>query len=75
METLILGLVVALNLIVIKLKFDYNRVQDAIFDLLALSTITYFTSGSFAALMVGTVASLIVSVFLYFSPPKLFGST
>lgn len=72
MEFLVLGLVVALNLIIIKMKLDRQRYEDAILDGILLGLITVMFAGSYAGLIVGTVASLFISIFLLASPPTFF---
>ena len=72
MEFIVLGLVVALNFIIIKMKLDRGRVEDAIFDGALLGVITMLFAGSYAGLIVGTVASLFVSIYLLASPPTFF---
>jgi hypothetical protein len=72
MEFLIIGIAVALNIIVIKMKFDRKRIEDGIFDSLLLATITVVFGGSFAGLVVGTIASFFISLYLLASPPKFF---
>lgn len=70
MEFVIIGIVTALNILFIKKKFDLQRYEDAIFDLILLVTITVVFSGSYGALVVGMVASLIISIAFYANPPK-----
>ncbi len=72
MEFAILGLVVAVNFIVVKMKLDRKRWEDATFDVLILLTIMALFSGSYAGLIVGSVASLFISLFFFASPPKFF---
>ena len=72
MEFLILGIIVALNFIIIKMKLDRKRYEDALFDGALLGLITMVFAGSFAGLVVGTVASLLISLYLYASPPTFF---
>lgn len=72
MEFLILGLIVALNFIIIKMKLERKRYEDALFDGLLLALITFIFAGSFGGLIVGTVASLAISIYLYASPPTFF---
>ena len=72
MEFLILGIIVALNIIIIKMKFDKARHEDAIFDVLLLVLVTVVLNGSFAGLMVGAISSLFISIFLLASPPTFF---
>lgn len=72
MEFLILGIVVAFNILIIKIKFDRKRYEDGIFDSIILAVITSLSSASFPALMVGTIASFFISVFFLASPPTFF---
>lgn len=72
MEFLILGIVVALNIVFIKMKIDQKRYEDAVFDTALLVVVTFVFSGTYSALVVGTIASMFISIFLYASPPKWF---
>lgn len=65
-----MGIVTAFNLIIIKWKFDNGRISDAILDLVAFVIVCILFSGSTAALFVGMVASMCISIYLLFSPPK-----
>lgn len=70
MEFLIIGIVTFFNIAFIKWKFDRARYADASLDLFLLVIVMLLFSGSYGALVVGTIASALVSLFLYFSPPK-----
>lgn len=72
MEFLIIGLAVAANIVVIKMKFDRKRYEDGIFDTILLALITIIFGGSYAGLVVGTIASCFISVYLFASPPTFF---
>jgi hypothetical protein len=72
MEYLILGLVVAVNFIIVKMKLDRKRWEDAILDLGLLLVIMALFSGSYAGLIVGSIASLAISIYFFASPPKFF---
>ncbi len=72
MEYLILGLVVAVNFIIVKMKFDRKRWEDAVFDVAVLLIIMALFSGSYAGLIVGSVASLFMSLYFFASPPTFF---
>lgn len=72
MEYLLLGLVVAINFIVIKIKLDRKRWEDAIFDTLLMVVVLLLFSGSFAGLIVGSIASLLISIYFFASPPTFF---
>lgn len=70
MEFIIIGIVTALNFLFIKKKFDLKRYEDAIFDLILLVVILFIFSGSYGALVVGMVASLVISISFYANPPE-----
>ena len=70
MELLIIGIIVAANIVIIKMKFDRKRYEDAILDSVLLITVTTIFMGSFPGLVVATVASMLISLFLLASPPK-----
>ena len=72
MGYLVIGIAVAANLIVIKYKLDKNRYEDAFFDFLILATITAVFKETYGGLVVGTIASCFVSLYLYVSPPTFF---
>lgn len=71
MEFIIIGLATALNFIVIKMKLERKRYEDAVFDFIMLITLATLFSGSYAGMVVAMVSSLVISAYLLFSPPKL----
>jgi|SaaInl85LU_5_DNA_1037374.scaffolds.fasta_scaffold30250_2 hypothetical protein len=74
MEFLIIGIVSALNLIVIVHKFKKGRVEDGIFDSILFGLMATMFAGSYGGMVVAMVASLIISIYLWASPPKFFKS-
>jgi len=70
MEYILMGIVSALNLIFIKFKFSKKRYGDATLDGLTFFLLTSFFTGSMGGMFVGMVASLVISIYLYFSPPE-----
>lgn len=66
---IVMGAAVSFNFIVILIKFQRKRVLDALIDTGILVLVGQYLSGSFAGLMVGTIASAISSVYLWFKPP------
>lgn len=70
MEFLIIGIVSALNLIIIKMKFERNRYQDGLFDLTLMALLAFLFSGSYGGMVVAMVGSLAISFYLLVSPPK-----
>lgn len=71
MEFAIIAIAVAFNFLVIKYKFEKKRFADGILDVSLLTIISFLFAGSFGGLVVATIASAIISVFLFFFPPKL----
>lgn len=67
----IMAICVALNLIVILIKYERRRYLDAFLDSVFLVLIAMIFSSSFNALVVGTFASMIVSIYLYIKPPHI----
>ena len=70
-EFIVIGVAVFFNIAVIKWKYDKARYGDAILDFTCLVAVAILFSGSYAALVVGTIASALVSIYLLISPPKL----
>lgn len=71
MEFAVIGLAVAFNFLIIKVKFERKRYADGTLDVLLLAIISFLFAGSFGGLVVATVASAIISLYLLISPPKL----
>ena len=65
----ILGVALAFNIIVIIYKLKHKQTLGGVVDLCALSAVALIFSGSFNALVVGTIGSAIVSIYLYVDPP------
>ena len=65
-----LGIVLAFNLIIIYVKLRYKRYGDAALDAAALVTLAIVFGGSSQSLAVATIASALISIFLYFVPPN-----
>jgi hypothetical protein len=72
MELAIIGIIAALNFIIIKIKFSKKRYEDGAFDVILLLIIMALFGGSYAGLVVGTVASLFISLYFLASPPEFF---
>lgn len=71
MEFILIGLAVAANIIFILFKYEKKRYTDCTLDFILLVLVTMVFSKSYGALVVGTVASLMISIYLYIKPPKL----
>jgi hypothetical protein len=74
MEFIIIGIVSALNLIVIVHKFRKGRVEDGIFDAILFGLMASLFSGSYGGMVVAMISSLIISIYLWASPPTFFRS-
>lgn len=72
MELLLLGLMVSFNFIVLIRKYRLGRYADATLDMTLLAVLCFLFSGSFNALIVGSFASLFISIYLYFRPIYIF---
>lgn len=70
MEAAVIGIATAFNFIVILFKFKRHRYEDACFDLAIFTVISYMFAGTISGMSVGMVASAIVSIWLWFDPPK-----
>lgn len=68
MEMLILGAAIFFNIAIVKFKFDRGRIADATLDATLLVAVAVVFSGSTAALTMGTIGSVLVSIYLTFSP-------
>ncbi len=64
---IILGIVLAFNILIIFYKFTHDRIADAILDSAILITLASVFGGSTDSLTVASIASAIVSVYLFFS--------
>ena len=70
MEYFLMGIITALNLIFIYWKFQKARYEDAILDIIAFFIIVKLLGSSTGGMFVGMVASLTISIYLFFNPPK-----
>lgn len=70
MELLIIGLAVAANLIIVLRKAQAGQYMNALIDGTLLALVAVFFSVSTAALIIGTIGSLVVSLYLIKYPIK-----
>jgi len=68
---IIVSISVLLNIVFIKFKFSKGRIIDALLDAALLAGVMILFSGSFSALVVGTMSSMMISIYLWFSPTKI----
>lgn len=64
MELLIIGIAVAANLIIVLRKAQAGQYLNALIDGTLLALVAIFFSVSTAALIIGTIGSLVVSLYL-----------
>ena len=69
---LYMGVAVAFNLLIILWKFQHDRIGDGTLDSALLVLVGVVFSGTITGLMIGTIASAIVSLYLLAFPPKQF---
>lgn len=72
MEYILIGVVSAINLLIVKVKVERKRYEDAFFDVALMTLLAFLFSGSYGGMVVAMVASLVVSIWLLASPPKFF---
>lgn len=68
MSLILMGICVFFNFVVIIRKFRKARYADASLDTALFVIVMFMFSGSYNALVVGTIASALVSVYLFFNP-------
>ena len=60
----------ALNLIVLKVKFEAERYGDFGLDITAILALNYMFGGTLGGMTIAMGASAMISIYLFFSPPK-----
>ena len=75
MEAILIALATAFNALVIKWKIEHNRFEDATLDVLILISLAALFGGTMGGMIIATISSFIVSIYLLFSPPKLTSSS
>ena len=70
MEILIAAVATAFNLIVILMKANHDREAEAFLDAALFALIIYITAGSQGRMIIGVISSSMISIYLFFSPPK-----
>ena len=65
-----MGIVTFFNLLVLKIKYEKGRTADLIMDVAALIVLNYFFGGTLTGMLVAMIASLCMSIYLWFWPPK-----
>lgn len=70
MLLIILGVAMAFNIIVILMKLNRERYIDGLTDFAILVVFAIVLGGSAQSLAVGTIASCIISIYLFREEPK-----
>ena len=68
MILLLVSVALFFNIIVVYHKLTNDRIPDGLIDAALLSLVAMFFSNSTDALFVGTLASALISIYLYFNP-------
>lgn len=71
MEGLIIGIAAAFNLLIIVKKFEKKRFADAILDGILLLLLSKMFGGTLGGMVIATIGSAIISLYLLKNPPKL----
>lgn len=71
MDIIIVGIVTAINLMVLWKKFTLGRYLDLALDITAISILAPHFGGTQGGMYVAMIASLIITITLYFKPPRL----
>lgn len=71
MEVLLVGVAVAISLLMFKLKFEASRWGDLTLDIFFFTLLAWLFHGSEIGAVIAVTASLCISVYLYFKPPKM----
>jgi len=74
MGYVVIGIVTAVNMIVVLMKVKRGRYEDAIFDVSLLTVVAILFSGSYGGMVVSMIASMIISIYLFANPPAFFGA-
>jgi uncharacterized protein (DUF983 family) len=65
------GIAVAANFIWLKFKFDHQRYGDMALDVIIMVLLSFMFTGTASGLAIAMVGGFIISVYLYYSPPRL----
>jgi len=71
MEALIIGIAASFNMLIIYFKLEKKRIVDAALDASLLFLLTMMFNQSTEGMVVATIASAIISLFLMIKNPKL----
>jgi hypothetical protein len=70
----LIGVITAFNFIVLLVKYKLGRYFDLFLDVVCLAILTnMFSSAGQGGTIIAMISSLIISIYLFFNPPTLFG--
>jgi hypothetical protein len=70
MEVIVGGLATAINFLFIYYKLQVERFEDAVVDIGIFLCIAFLFAGTMGGMVIGMIASAIISIYLWFYPPK-----
>jgi len=70
MDFMFIGVVAFFNFAVIIAKLNHARYADAVLDVVSLMLLNAMFAGSFGGAVIATVASAVMSLYLFFTPLK-----
>lgn len=70
MEYMIIAVATFFNFIILKWKFEHERYADLVFDVATLVVISWLFAGTLGGMIVGMIASALISLYLLVFPPK-----
>jgi len=70
-EYLFIGVIMAFNFIILKVKAERGRYLDLSVDVAVLILLFYFAGSTVGGLFAAAITGAIVSLFLLFNPPRL----
>lgn len=65
-----MGVVSFFNLMILKYKFEHDRIADLSLDIATLVVLSYIFGGTTTGMLVAMIASMLMSIYLWFYPPK-----
>lgn len=71
MELAIMAIATAFNIIIIKWKYEHDRILDATMDAILLALLAFVFGGSLGGMAIATASSAIISLYLIFSPFRI----
>ena len=71
---LVMGIAAAFNILIIKWKLENSRIGDASLDAAILILLSLVFGGTLGGMVIATVSSAIVSMYLLVFPPKFSSS-